>query len=151
MTLMKRNEGLFPSIPSFFDDFLTKDIFDWGNRGMTQYGYSTPAVNILENDDNFEVTIAAPGMKKDDFHVELDNHVLTISSEREEKREDKDKEGNYTRREFRYASFRRSFTLPENIVEAEKIKANYEDGILKIMIPKKEEAKPKPVKTIKIG
>ncbi len=150
MTLVKRTNSLFPSIPSFFDDFFTKDVFDWAGAN-TGYGSSMPAVNIREDENKYEVEVAAPGLQKDDFNLLIDHNVLTISSEKEENNEQKDKEGNYTRREFRYSSFKRSFTLPEEVVDAEKISANYVDGVLHIQIPKKEEAKPKPARTIKIG
>ena len=151
MTLMKRTSGLFPNIPSFFDDFLTRDVLNWGDTDMVSRGESMPAVNIRENDNEYEVEVAAPGMKKDDFKIELDNNVLTISSEKEHKEEEKDEKGNFCRREFRYASFRRSFSLPERQVNVEKINAQYTDGVLHIHLPKREEVKPKPVRTINIG
>lgn len=148
MSLVKRNSGLFPSIPSFFDDFFTRDLFEWPK---SSWGASLPAVNIREGDENYEVEVAAPGLTKDDFNIELNNNVLTISSKKEMKNEEKDEEGNYTRREFSYTSFERSFTLPQDVVDLEKINASYKDGILHLSLPKKEEAKPKPVKTIKIS
>lgn len=145
MALMRRS-GFFPSIPSLFDDFWTKDLFDVSDFSST--GTTIPAVNIKETNDNFTVEVAAPGMKKDDFHVELDNDMLIISSEKKDEMEDKG--GDYTRREFSYQSFRRSFTLP-NTVEADKIKAKYDDGVLNLVIPKKEEAKKKPARQISIS
>ena len=148
MAIVKRTDNLFPTFPSFFDDFFTRDLFDWPKSTV---GTSVPAVNIKENTNGYEVEVAAPGLAKDDFHVELDNNVLTISSEKEIKNEEKDQEGNYTRREFSYTSFKRSFTLPNDVVDIEKIDAKYKDGVLKLMLPKKEEAKPKPVRTIKIS
>lgn len=148
MTLVKRNTGLFPSIPSFFDDFFTRDLFEFPKTSMNA---SLPAVNIRENDENYEVQVAAPGLTKDNFNIELNNNVLTISSKQEVKNEEKDEDGNYTRREFSYTSFQRSFTLPQDVVDVEKINAKYKDGILSLSLPKKEEAKPKPVKTIKIS
>ena len=151
MTLMKRTSGLFPSIPSFFDDFLTRDVWNWGDTDMVSRGESMPAVNIQENDNEFAVEVAAPGMKKEDFKIELDNNVLTISSEKEHKDEQKDEAGNYCRREFKYASFSRSFTLPEGKVNVDKINAKYTDGVLNIHLPKKDEVKPKPLRTINIG
>lgn len=148
MTLVKRNTGFFPSVPSFFDDFFTRDLFDLPKSNLSA---SLPAVNIRENDENYEVEVAAPGLSKDDFHIELNNNVLTISSKKEEKNEEKDQDGNYTRREFSYSSFQRSFTLPQDVVDVDKINAKYKDGVLSLALPKKEEAKPKPVKTIKIS
>ncbi len=145
-TLMKRN-GFLPTT-SFFDDFLTRDLFDWS--GWTDSSTSIPRVNILETNDDFQVEMAAPGMKKEDFHVELDNDMLTISSEVSSNMEQNNENQRYTRREFNYHSFKRSFYLP-NTVEADKIKATYKDGMLNLIIPKKEEARKKPVKTITIS
>lgn len=108
-----------------------------------------PKVNIVEDNDNFRVEVAAPGMKKDDFHVELDNDMLTISSEVTHESEDNHNDQRYNRKEFSYHSFKRSFYLP-NTVESDKIEAKYNDGILSLVIPKKEEAKRKPVKKISI-
>ena len=151
MTLMKRSGSLFPSIPSFFDDFLTRDVWNLGDTDMVSRGESMPAVNISENENEYEVEVAAPGMKKGDFKIELDNNVLTISSEKEQQEEDKDEKGNYCRREFRFASFRRSFTLPEGKVNVDTIKAKYEDGVLHVHLPKRDEVKPKPLRTINIS
>ena len=95
-----------------------------------------PAVNIKEENDKFILEMAAPGMSKDAFKINLDNYQLTISSE--QKKEKKEKEDNYTRREFVYSSFSRSFTLPKTI-DVEKIKADYKNGILLLTLPKKEE------------
>ena len=102
-------------------------------------GASIPAVNIEEKSDAFEVAMAVPGMKRDDFKIEVDNGVLSVASEKEAQQEAQDKEGKYTRREFRYHTFSRSFTLPEAI-DAAKIAAQYTDGILAIHLPKKEPA-----------
>jgi|SRR5690554_4930997 len=144
MNLMKRN-SLLPSSTSLFDDFFTRDLFDWSR---TEGNGLVPRVNIKDEDDGFGVEIAAPGMKKDDFRVQLDNDMLTVSSEvSNNQQEEKD---NYTRKEFSYHAFRRSFYLP-NTVEADKINAKYEDGILSLWIPKKEEAKKKPSRTISIS
>ncbi|HIE15292.1 MAG TPA: Hsp20/alpha crystallin family protein [Bacteroidales bacterium] len=146
MALVKRNDLWFPDITSIFDDFLG---LGGENTGLSiATGRSIPAVNIKENDKSFEVEVAAPGMKKKDFKVEVENNVLTISAEKkEEKKETKE---NYSRREFSYESFERSFTLPQDLVDANKISAKYEDGILRIAIPKKEE-KAKLSKVINIG
>jgi len=148
MTLIRRTNGLFPSVPSFFDDFFTKDVYDWSNSNKA-YGASLPAVNIREDDNGFEVEVAVPGLKKEDFNIKIENDILTISSENESKPESEDNA--YKRREFHYSSFKRTFTLPENLVDSDKVKANYVDGVLHVSLPKKEEAKPKPVRTIKIG
>ena len=150
MTLIKRSNNVFPSVPSFFDDFFTRDgeKFNWANSNRT-VGLSSPAVNVKEDEDNFEVEVAAPGLSKADFKIELENDVLTISSEKETSENETDT--HYNRREFTYASFKRTFSLPEDKVDGENVKANYTDGVLHILLPKKEEAKPKPAKFIKIG
>jgi HSP20 family protein len=95
------------------------------------------------------IEVAAPGMTKDDFKVNYENGRLTISSERQN--EKKDEGDSYTRREFSYQSFQRSFNVPENIVSGEKIAANYKEGILTISLPKRDEVKPKPAREIKIS
>jgi HSP20 family protein len=99
---------------------------------------NVPAVNIQEDEKQFLLEFAVPGMKKDDFKINLENQMLTISSEIKE--ENEETKTNYTRREFGCNSFSRSFTLPKNIV-ADKIKADYNDGILNISIPKDEKTK----------
>ncbi len=145
--LVKRN-GFWPSTSSV-DDFLSDNFFNWPNE--MNRGASLPRVNVAEHEDEFLVEMAAPGMKREDFHVELDNDILTISSETSHTNEEKDeKNGSFTRKEFSYGSFRRSFHIP-NTVEVDKIKAKYQDGLLRLVIPKKEEAKRKPPKTIKIS
>ncbi|MEN7548571.1 Hsp20/alpha crystallin family protein [Rapidithrix thailandica] len=148
-TLMKTNGGFFPDFPTIFEDFFNRD---WTNRfanaPVPERG-TLPSVNVKETDKSFELEVAAPGMDKKDFKIELDNDMLVISAEKEQKTEEK--EGKYTRQEFSYSSFRRSFTLPERMVEIEKITANYKEGILYLHIPKTNEAKTKPVQQIKIG
>lgn len=144
MSLVQFNNTL----PSFLDEFFGGDIFDSVNSS-NRIGSSLPAVNIRENDDEFNVQVAAPGMKKEDFDVELNNNILTISSEKKGEKEEKSKDGNFTRREFNYTSFKRTFTLPDS-VDSEKIHANYEDGVLKLSIPKREEAKIKAKRKIEI-
>jgi len=146
-TLVKRNR-FFPEVPSFFDEFLNSDWFDYGHSNFPNRTGTLPAVNIKETDDSFELEVAAPGMKKDDFKVEVDNNMLTISSEKEVQNEEK--ENSYTRKEFSYQSFYRSFNLPENKVDGNKITAKYTDGILHLMLPKREEAKIQPTKMIKV-
>jgi HSP20 family protein len=106
-----------------------------------------PAVNVNESDSKFEIEVAAPGLTKKDFNITVDNGVLTISSEREEEKEDKKKD--YTRREFSYSAFSRSFTMPEN-VNQEDIKASYEDGILRLHVAKKDLEKIKSRKAIEV-
>jgi HSP20 family protein len=97
-----------------------------------------PAVNITEKQDRYEISLAAPGMKKDDFDIDVEGNMLTISAETEQQKEEKEQK--HTRREFNYTSFSRSFTLPEGVVR-DKIDATYENGLLRLMLPKTEEAK----------
>ncbi|MFO7616312.1 MAG: Hsp20/alpha crystallin family protein [Bacteroidales bacterium] len=141
MAIIKRSNPEFPSFPSLFDNLWSRDWMDWTNLNYSNTNTTLPAVNVIENDDEFKIELAAPGMTKGDFRINLEGNVLTISSEK--KMEKEDKKENYTRREFSYQSFQRSFTLPEHSVEREKVAANYKDGILHIQIPKKEEARPK--------
>lgn len=145
MTLVRRNDDLFQN---FWNDFIDGDIFGVSNTSKVKA--NIPAVNIKETEDNYSIQLAAPGMKKEDFELNLDNGVLHISSERKEENETKDDKHNYTRREFNYSSFKRSFTLP-NTADLNKINAAYKDGMLEIDIPKKEEAKPKPIKLIEVS
>lgn len=135
--------------PSVFDRLVENDLFDWSNRHFSTTDTTLPSVNIKEDEEGFEVEMAAPGLTKNDFNIELNNDQLTISSEKKEEKETKE-DKQFTRREFSYQSFCRTFALP-NTADAEKIKAKYDNGILKIGIPKKEEAKPKPPKQITIS
>nr|WP_298999543.1 Hsp20/alpha crystallin family protein [uncultured Allomuricauda sp.] len=141
MSIVKRNNLFFPSI--------VNDVFgpDWFG-GVDKLHTNLPAVNIRENEAGFELELAVPGAKKEDFKVEVDNEVLTISSEG--KTENVETKENFTRKEFSYTAFKRAFTLPETI-DGSKIDAIYEDGILKLALPKKEEALPKPKRFIEIG
>lgn len=150
-SLVKSNGGFFPALPSLIDDFFTRDWLDSSLANWRVTGATLPAVNVMETNDEFRIELAAPGMKRSDFKVELDNNVLTISSEREDHSEQKDERGNYTRKEFSYRSFQRSFSLPENKVLGEKITARYLDGILYVTVPKSEEAKVKPAKQIAVA
>ena len=109
---------------------------------------TVPAVNIVETDENYRLEVAAPGLKKEDFKISLENDILTISTEK--KSESSEKNEKYTRKEYSYSSFLRSFTLPE-IVNTESINASYENGIMTLVLPKKEEAKPKAPREIKIS
>ena len=133
-------------LPNLVANFLNNELEGMHRKNISKTHGTLPLVNIKENEDLFEVEVAAPGFNKTDFSVELNNDVLTISSEK--KNEEKDNEKSL-RQEFNFQSFKRSFTLPE-LVEDDKISAKYENGILAIAIPKKEEAKPKPVQLIEI-
>jgi HSP20 family protein len=137
MNLIKRQNPVFTSL---IDDLFINQ--DWNHISAT-----VPAANIIEADDHFDIELAAPGKKKSDFTIELDEGVLTISSETETK--STEKEGSFTRKEFGYTSFKRSFNIPET-VSADKISANYKEGILTVSLPKKAEALPQPKKLISI-
>jgi HSP20 family protein len=149
--LVRTNGNSFSSLPSLLNDLFTDDWFDSSTGNWRSAGATLPAVNVRETNDSFLIEVAAPGMKRDDFKVELDNSVLTISSEIESNREEKDNNGKFTRKEFSYQSFQRSFTLPENKVEGGKISAKYTDGILHVMVPKREEAKVQPARQITVS
>ena len=149
MALVKRNGGLFNPLPSFFDDFFNRDVLNWDNTNFSDTNTTIPAVNIKETTENYEVEVAAPGMRKQDFKVELDGNLLTISSERNNQREEKEGE-RYSRKEFSYQSFQRTFTLQKEVVDIDKIQARYENGLLHLVIPKKEEAKQRPPRLIQI-
>lgn len=130
MNLVRFNHQ--PMLSDLFDDFEKRFFYPFKHEGYV------PAANISENEKSYNIDISAPGIKKDDFKIKVENNVLTVSSEKEnEKMEETEK---FTRREFVYGSFCRSFTLPK-IVETDNIKASYENGILKIELPKKEEVK----------
>ena len=144
-----------------FGNLITQDFFDmddfFDNRGwmrnMVPVGFwnsktAEPALNIRENEDNFEIELAAPGFNKKDFDVTIDDGCLNISAEKSSEKEEK--EDNYTRQEFSYNSFERSLQLPDSVKE-EEIKAKYNDGILRFKLAKKEEAKKAPPKKIAIS
>ncbi|MCR9182229.1 MAG: Hsp20/alpha crystallin family protein [Flavobacteriaceae bacterium] len=155
MSLIKRNQAS-PStslwrpmdswLPSIFED-----LFNEGRLAdVSNFGSTLPAVNIKETDDDFQVEVAVPGKKKEDFTIELDQNVLTISSEDKNEKEQTSKDGRYTRKEFNYSSFKRAFTLPDT-VEQDKIEAVYNHGVLNISVPKREESKQKPKRMIAVS
>ena len=141
MNLIRKQTPFFPSL---IDDFIGSD---W-NLKVPSFSSTMPAVNIKELDSKFEIELAVPGKKKDDFEIEVENGILSISSSQEEEQQVNEK-GKFTRREFSYTSFRRSFTLPDS-VDPTKIDARYADGVLQVLLPKHKEAQPQPKKLIKI-
>lgn len=143
MSLIKWRDRTLPTGNTFFDNFFRDDegLFPTFFRERT-----VPAVNVSEDDKFFRVELAAPGMKRDDFHVALERNMLVIKSEKEEEKEEKEK--TWTRKEYNYSAFERSFWMPENVL-ADKISANYHDGVLVVEIPKKE-VEVKKVKTIEV-
>lgn len=123
--------------PSLFDDFF-KPWNEWFDESGQNRISKMPSVNITENNNSYNVSLAVPGLKKEDFKIDIDGNMLTISSEKEEQNEEKDEK--YTRKEYSYSSFSRSFTLPED-VKQDAIDAKYENGILNLRLPRKEDAK----------
>lgn len=152
MTLVAKRNGngnlsLFPRVVNdLFDTtpFFGSDLLDT----TFDFAIKAPSVNIIENKKEFKVELAAPGLEKKDFKVEVDGKILTISSEKEEETNEEDED--FKRREFSYTSFCRSFQLPEDVL-ADKIDAKYDGGILKLRIPKKEVTVSKPKKEIKVS
>lgn len=142
-SLMKASNGvegnwMFPQFPTLFDDFFTRDFFNLPieNSGMT----TQPAVNVHETGKTFEFEMAAPGLDKKDFKVELHHNTLVISAQKQSSNEEKNERGRTTRREFSYQSFSRSFALPAGQVDAAGITARYTEGILHVTVPKTPQA-----------
>jgi len=136
MTLIKKHQPATKLFPSFFDDIFTRDFFESPIAPIIRK--QVPSVNIKENEKSFTLELAAPGMKKEDFNVHIEEDVLVLSAIHEEENENNEKE--YTYREFRHSSFERRFTMPKS-VNKEAISAQYEDGILKVELPKMEPEK----------
>ena len=144
MSLIKRSEWPLLGSGSWLSNFIDNDRFfdsDWLKK------MNMPAVNVHETDKSYEVELAAPGLSKKDFKITAEDGILTVSSEKQEEKEQKEKD--YTRKEFEYSSFSRSFTLHQNINE-EDIKAAYEDGVLKLTIAKQMASQPKLIKAIEV-
>ncbi len=149
MNIVKRNNAVNPEFNSLMSNLLSDDFLNWPTPKWGINKSSLPPVNITEDENGFNLQLAAPGMKKEDFKVEVDGESLTISAESKEEKEEKTE--NYTRREFGFKSFKRAFVLPENVVNVDGIAASYENGVLSLALPKKEEAKPQPAKMIEIS
>ncbi len=141
------NFNTLPSLPSWFDDILGRS---FGTEFMSNFntGLTLPSVNVKDTANEFIVEMAVPGLNKSDFDINIDNNVLSIAAESEI--ENNTESENYTRREFGYSSFKRTFAIPDS-VNTEKISASYKEGILKVLLPKHDEAKKKPIKSIKIS
>ncbi len=150
--LVKRNGNVIPSLLNDVievDDFFNTNLFDMENKFFSRSLFSdVPPANIQEREKDYLLELAVPGMEKKDFTVELEGDYLTISAEKEIKKEEK--ENGVSRKEFSYNSFSRSFHLPENS-KPEKIHAEYSNGLLKIEIPKKELTVSKPKKEITVS
>ncbi|MCB9245704.1 MAG: Hsp20/alpha crystallin family protein [Flavobacteriales bacterium] len=139
MALIKKDFGLFPTMSDLFDK-------DWLNLRSPNLEWA-PAVNVVDNDSCYELEFSAPGFKKEDFNISIDNRVLLVEGRHEQRDEEKKK--NYTRKEFITRSFSKSFTLPEN-VDSDEVEATYEDGILKLILTKKQVELPPPGKRVEI-
>jgi HSP20 family protein len=144
-----------PALPQMMTDWLRpesllgRDFFDFGSDFFVpRLGVTVPSVNIRETAKDFMFEVAAPGLERKDFNIELDNHVLTIKVEKEEKKEEK--ENGYFRKEYSFNAFTRSFTLPENVKEG-NIDAKYENGILRVIVPKAKETLVQTPKRISVG
>lgn len=148
MAIIRWNQDAFPTFNRVFDEFFKTEFPEWSRRNFATDGATLPAVNVKESEDAFEIEVAAPGLNKNDFKIEVNKKTLTISAE--QKSSSEDKQDNYTRREFSYSTFQRSFTLP-NIVDESNVQAKYSDGILHLSLPKKPEAKPVPARLIEVG
>ena len=132
--------------PKHFNGFFGKDLLN--ELYAPAFSGSVPAVNVVEGTEGYKIEVAAPGLQKGDFKLNLEKNQLTISAQKEQK--DEESGDKYTRREFKYTSFQRTFTLPVS-VDGEKIGANYADGILTVSLPKREEAKEKPAREIEVA
>lgn len=145
--IMKRNSDYMPGFINLFDDVFGRNWNDFffGNRNAAS---TLPSVNIADNDKNYELEVAAPGYSKENFKISVENGIISIKAENKSEKEEEKK--NYARREHFYTSFERRFTLPDNAVE-EKIEASYKDGVLSVIIPKKEAEPVLPAHEIKIN
>ncbi len=142
MKIIKWNNE--PILSDFWNNFFESEI----NHPANRRAFCSPATNIIEHENHFQLDLAVPGLNKEDFKIDIENNVLTVSSEKEEKNEESN--NNYTRKEFVYGCFNRSFSLPKSI-NTESIEATYTNGILQIVLPKKEEEKAKAKREIAIA
>ena len=145
MTLIRTSNRLYPSV---FNHLFNRELVDWNNAGFSSEDSTLPAVNILEDENRIQIEVAAPGMKKEDFKIDLEHNRLTVSAEISS--EDTESGEKYSRKEFSYRSFRRLFNIPVETIDGEQIQAAYKDGILLVTLPKREELKPKPARAIEI-
>jgi HSP20 family protein len=147
-TLLKNKSNMFPAVPLLLSNLLHEDWLD-STLGNLRTGMSSlPAANIRETNEDYRIELAAPGMQKEDFTVELNDEVLTISAQADVNREKEERI--YTRKEFSYHAFQRSFNVARERIDAERISARYQDGVLEIIVPKREEVKAKTAKQISI-
>ena len=143
-------QGLSRLFSEWPASLLDRGFFDFGSDFLPRIGVSVPSVNIRETPKNYVMEVAAPGLERKDFNIELDNRTLRISAEKEETKDEKKEDEGYSRKEYSFNSFSRSFTLPEDVKESD-IDAKYENGILKVTVPKVKENSAKPVKKITVS
>ena len=146
MTLIRTSDRLYPA---FFNNLFSRELMDWNNAGFSAEDSTLPAVNVLEDENQIQIEVAAPGMKKEDFKIDLENNRLTVSAEKSEEKNESN--GRYARKEFCYNSFSRQFNVPVETINGEQIQASYLDGILLLTLPKREELRPKPARKIEIN
>ena len=143
MRTLRKHPGMMVNVPTIFNDFFNDEFY-----GHRQLGSFRTSVNIVENENEYGLELVAPGFEKENFNLKIENNTLIISAEI--KKEEKEEAKKYNRREFKAQSFKRSFSLPENEIDEENVKANYVNGVLKVALPKREEAKPKAPQMIEI-
>lgn len=136
MNTLTRKNRIIPSLNSFFNDDLRKDLYDWNEKNFLSIGDTLPSANVKDSEKEIRIDLAVPGLKKDDFKIQFKNNILSIASEKKDEKTEQDDEGNFLRKEFNYEAFCRTFQLPDNIDE-KSIHAAYADGILHIEIGKK--------------
>jgi HSP20 family protein len=146
---VKNSFSTLAALPKLFDDFFARDYSNWNLDNFSSQGSTLPAVNVKETGDTYIVEMAAPGLRREDFRIELDHDVLKISVEHREENERQENE-RFTQREFSYQSFQRTFRLAKQVIDDGRIEARYDNGVLRIVLPKKEEAKRLPARTIEI-
>jgi HSP20 family protein len=140
------NKTLVPTVSRFLDDDWNK-LFDWSSSASADHHSTVPPANIQETPEQFIIDVLVPGMNKEDFIIELNDDVLAIKAELNNDTAQSDA---YIRREFNLTSFTRSFTFNKNVIDEVSISATYQDGVLRIVLPKRDEAKMKPARTIQI-
>lgn len=152
METLRRLPVINNSWPLLLNNLFNRDSFNEGNHDFFDQKNSViaPAVNIKETGRNFEIEMLSPGFSKNDFRIEINGNELIISAQKRTENESQET-ANYHKKEFSFESLTRTFRLPENIIDIDKINAEYEGGILRLEIPKKEEALPKPTKLIEIS
>ena len=136
MSLIKNHRPGMPTLPALFNELFTRDLFNWDTFNNSASNTTIPALNLRETNEEYLVELAAPGLSKEDFKVDLEGNRLSISSEFRSEPEDQ-QNGKYTSREFSYQSFKRTLLLPDGLVNEDGINARYENGLLYITIPKR--------------